>query len=469
MALVLEVGMRKMINISHIAELKFPLISQLGKINQMKSQKRGTLLSRIPQLWRLFLPSERLIIMPFWNRRESLKTYLLLPALMFTTSLVNAAACGTNEVKQDGFCYYLDGSDIEAKSCASESELKSMAGRIETFVLFKNQSNRVVKTYWLDYYGNRKLYQTLSPSQQGRQQTYITHPWVITDENDQCLGIFLPQVAKSEVVINDSEQLIATCETDKKNLQRALEETQTKLAACDKAKAECQAITSPHWSYEGAEGPEFWGKLTPNYALCANGLNQSPINITNTITADTSNIIFNYQPTPLNIINNGHTIQVNYDKGSSIKVDGTSYQLLQFHFHTLSEHTLNGKHSAMEMHFVHKSDEGNLAVVGVMMNQGRENSSLAPIWEHLPKKAGEEQHIDGVTINAMYLLPKEQLTYQYSGSLTTPPCSEGVKWLVLTTPIEVSTAQVAAFESIIGHNYRPVQPLTARQVLKDSK
>lgn len=223
-----------------------------------------------------------------------------------------------------------------------------------------------------------------------------------------------------------------------------------------------------HWGYEGVEGPEFWGQLTPSYALCANGHNQSPINITNPIAVDVSNIVFNYQPTAFNIINNGHTIQVNYDEGSSIEVDGTTYQLLQFHFHTLSEHTLNGKHSAMEMHLVHKSDEGYLAVVSVMMNQGNENSSLTPIWEHLPAEAGEEQHIDGVTINATELLPKERLTYQYSGSLTTPPCSEGVKWFVLTTPIEVSEAQVAAFESIIGHNYRPVQSLSARQVLKDS-
>lgn len=224
-----------------------------------------------------------------------------------------------------------------------------------------------------------------------------------------------------------------------------------------------------HWGYEGTEGAEHWGGLMPKYALCGNGQNQSPIDISDTVSADISNIVFNYQPTPLNIINNGHTIQVNYDEGSSIEVDGTSYQLLQFHFHTLSEHTLNGQHSAMEMHLVHKSNDGNLAVVGVMMNQGSENSPLAPIWEHLPAEAGEEQQFSEVMIDAIDLLPSERHAYKYSGSLTTPPCSEGVKWLVLTTPVEVSEEQVAAFESIVGDNYRPVQSLAARTVLMDSK
>ncbi|MCP4363297.1 MAG: carbonic anhydrase family protein [Chloroflexi bacterium] len=175
-----------------------------------------------------------------------------------------------------------------------------------------------------------------------------------------------------------------------------------------------------------------------------------------------ADIVFNYQPSALNILNNGHTIQANYDEGSSIEVDGKPYNLLQFHFHALSEHTINGNYSPMEMHLVHQSDDGNFAVVGVMLNNGGENAAYTPMFDNLPAQESEAETIGGVTVNADDLLPQDRGYYRYNGSFTTPPCTEGVSWFVMSTPVELSDAQISAFEQICNGNYRPVQPLNAR-------
>jgi len=167
------------------------------------------------------------------------------------------------------------------------------------------------------------------------------------------------------------------------------------------------------------------------------------------------------------VVNNGHTIQVNYNEGSSIKVDGMTFELKQFHFHGPSEHTINGQYFELEMHLVHQSADGSLAVVGVLIREGAENPAFAPFSDHLPTKSGEEYSSQD-TINADDLLPASRLSYRYSGSLTTPPCSEGVKWLVLTTPIEMSGTQIASFKDIIQNNNRPVQPHNGRDIMIDS-
>ncbi len=216
------------------------------------------------------------------------------------------------------------------------------------------------------------------------------------------------------------------------------------------------------WGYEGAEGPEYWGELSPDHALCSTGQEQSPVDIPATAAVSPADIAFNYQPSAMNILNNGHTIQANYDPGSSIEVDGKTYHLLQFHFHALSEHTIEGQPSPLEMHLVHQSDDGNFAVVGVMINHGTENPALAPVWDNLPVHEDEPATIAGVTVVAGDLLPSDRAYYHYEGSFTTPPCTEGVKWFVLANPIEVSEAQAAAFEQFHDNNYRPVQPFNAR-------
>ena len=244
-------------------------------------------------------------------------------------------------------------------------------------------------------------------------------------------------------------------------------------------------IEKTEWGYEAKNGPQVWGQLSPEYFLCAEGKHQSPIDLVNPTPAKLLPITYVYHlTTDLNIRNTGHTIEVAYPEGSRIYIDGTAYQLLQFHFHAPSEHTVAGQLFDMEMHLVHKSDEGNLAVVGLLIEKGRHNPSYDPIWEHLPAVPGETQRVmakanENYAIDLrMMLSPNGQVTdeamqpfssaYRYEGSLTTPPCSEGVQWIVLTTPIEMSEAQIAAFKAIIHDNNRPVQPLNGRKLFVDA-
>ncbi|MCF8055622.1 MAG: carbonic anhydrase family protein [Desulfocapsa sp.] len=223
-----------------------------------------------------------------------------------------------------------------------------------------------------------------------------------------------------------------------------------------------------HWGYTGHEGPEFWGNLSNEYAVCKSGKNQAPINIGNLTESDLSPIAFHYSNTsPMDIVNNGHTIQVNYAPGSTITVDNHTFNLLQFHFHTPSENTVDGRSFAMESHLVHADKDGNLAVVGVLFEEGPANPFIDAVWAHMPGKAGEKKQIADVTLNATDMLPSEQSYYRFNGSLTTPPCSEGVRWMVMKNPVTVSKAQAEQFNSVIGgNNNRPVQPVNARPILE---
>lgn len=224
---------------------------------------------------------------------------------------------------------------------------------------------------------------------------------------------------------------------------------------------------SIHWSYEGEYCPEHWGDIKPEYSKCKGGERQSPVGIALTEKTNLDTINFNYYATPLRIINNGHTIQVNYGSGSSISISNKKYDLIQFHFHNPSEHKLNGKSYDMEAHFVHKGEDGKLVVVGVLMEEGKGNDFIKTLWGNLPKEAGKEYAVTDLKINANLLLPKNTAYYNYPGSLTTPPCSEIVNWFVLKTPIEVSKAQLDKFASIFKKSARPIQPLHGR-VVKES-
>jgi len=237
-----------------------------------------------------------------------------------------------------------------------------------------------------------------------------------------------------------------------------------KEADLDDEHADSDKEQTVEWGYEGAGGPENWGKLHPDYALCDSGLEQSPIDLTNPTEMDLENIVFEYSETNVNILNNGHTIQVNYDEGSSIEIDGQRYNLLQFHFHAPSEHTTDGNSYPLELHLVHSDDAGNLAVVGIFITEGEENEAFAPIWDHLPAEKTDGPIDTGTSFNADGLLPEEQTLYRYNGSLTTPPCSEGVLWSVMTQPVEMSAEQIAAFTDIFDNNNRPIQPLNERSL-----
>jgi carbonic anhydrase len=241
------------------------------------------------------------------------------------------------------------------------------------------------------------------------------------------------------------------------------------LSACAAPKTEdSHASEPPHWTYEGEEGPAHWGELDDSYALCGTGKSQSPINVAGEAEKDLGNITFHYQPSEVNILNNGHTAQVNYDAGSYMELDGVRYEVVQFHYHAPSEHSIGGKLFAAEIHIVHKNADGGLAVVGILLEEGVDNPVYAPFINHLPAEKSEAMDA-GVSINAADLLPADQTTYRYTGSLTTPPCSEGVKWNLMTTPAEVSAAQLVALANLFEHgNNRPVQPLNDRPLVEDN-
>ena len=224
----------------------------------------------------------------------------------------------------------------------------------------------------------------------------------------------------------------------------------------------------PHWTYEGEEGPSRWGELDPSYAACGTGKSQSPIDVANATEQDLLNISFHYQPSAVNILNNGHTVQANYDPGSYIELDNTRYDVVQFHYHAPSEHTVDGESFPAELHIVHRNAEGNLAVVGILLRQGSENAAYQPFIDNLPAETTDVKEA-GVTINAGDLLPSLGTTFRYSGSLTTPPCTEGVSWLLMTTPVELSAQQLAALDSLFeGGNNRPVQPINDRTLVEDN-
>ena len=239
------------------------------------------------------------------------------------------------------------------------------------------------------------------------------------------------------------------------------------LGACGYQVEEPHPVEAPHWTYEGEEGPEHWGEIDPAYAVCGTGASQSPIDISTPAEKDLSNISFHYQPSDMSILNNGHTVQVNYDAGSYIELDGTRYDVAQFHYHAPSEHSVDGRSFAAEIHIVHKNAEGKLAVVGILLEEGAENTAFDPFVNNLPAEKSDAKDT-GIKINASDLLPVVQTTFRYSGSLTTPPCSEGVSWLVMTTPVEISAAQLEKLAGLFEGNNRPVQELNNRTPLEDS-
>ena len=228
------------------------------------------------------------------------------------------------------------------------------------------------------------------------------------------------------------------------------------------------AHAQTHWGYEGAHGPEHWGSLDPGFAVCSDGREQSPIDLTGAEPAALSEIGFDYARSPISILNNGHTIQVDYQAGSGIVLDGTRYGLVQFHFHHRSEHTVDGADFPLELHLVHADVGGALAVVGVFLEEGAANEALAPVFNQMPGEAGPASVVEG-TVDANALLPGRRTTWRYAGSLTTPPCSEGVSWLVMTEPVTASKEQIEAFRGLFPVNNRPVQPLNGRRLVTDAR
>ena len=236
------------------------------------------------------------------------------------------------------------------------------------------------------------------------------------------------------------------------------------------APAEPKAQWKTPWSYAGPAGPEHWGDLDPEYAAC-NGKEQSPIDIRHTVKANLPAIRFEYKSGPLKIINNGYTaVRVNYPPGNGnfVIVGDKRYELTQFHFHRPSEEQLNGKSYDMVLHLMHQSSYAKIAGVAVFLKAGAPNATIRQLWRFMPPTPGKEQEIGGVAANPAGLLPPKMAYYTYMGSLTAPPCTEGVTWFVLKTPVEISPGQIAAFAKLYPHDVRPPQPLNGR-IIQESQ
>lgn len=218
------------------------------------------------------------------------------------------------------------------------------------------------------------------------------------------------------------------------------------------------------WDYSNAHGPGHWAELSPEFAACKNGHRQSPIDIRDPKKTDLPPIQFDYQSSPLHIIDNGHTIMINYSPGSFISVGEKKYALQQFHFHRPSEERINGKRYDMEVHLVHQDEEGNLALVAVLLQQGEDNPLVHELWNDLPKEKGKEETLNGVQVNVAQILPADRGYYTFPGSLTTPPCSEDVTWFVLKHPVTISAAEIQQFSKLYRDDARPTQPLYGREV-----
>jgi carbonic anhydrase len=227
------------------------------------------------------------------------------------------------------------------------------------------------------------------------------------------------------------------------------------------------AAAVTHWGYSGHEGPQNWGELEPAFQTCSHGKLQSPIDLASPIHASIGSIKLAYRSEPLRIVNNGHTILCNYAHGSTLTLRGHLYELKQFHFHIPSEHTINGKRYAMELHLVHEDAKDNAAVLGVLLEPGNGNSTIQKIWDNMPLNAGPERAIRNVSINARDLVPTENPYFEYLGSLTTPPCAENIQWIVLATPLHISREQIDKFHRAYAMNARPIQSLNQRLLLEN--
>lgn len=224
------------------------------------------------------------------------------------------------------------------------------------------------------------------------------------------------------------------------------------------------------WTYTGLTGPNHWSTLDQSYAKCADGSAQTPINISKPKKASLKNLVFSYGATEAGVFNNGHTVEAE-PLGSiapSVKIDSTKFDLLQFHFHAPSEHQINGMHYPVEIHFVNKNAAGELAVIGVFVRQGAHNAAWDPFISKMLSATAKAEDSKLMDFDWKALLPKNPVTLRYSGSLTTPPCSEGVRWNIFTTPITMDQAQINTFLEAYSGNNRPVQPLNGRTVLIDS-
>ncbi|HJV01875.1 MAG TPA: carbonic anhydrase family protein [Burkholderiaceae bacterium] len=249
---------------------------------------------------------------------------------------------------------------------------------------------------------------------------------------------------------------------------RVAQQAKAKKAAAAAAAAVAAApkVYSNHWSYEGESGPVNWGRINPEWAKCSTGNRQSPIDIRDGMKVDLEQITFDYKPSSFNVTDNGHTVQVMVSGGNFITVANRMYELIQFHFHRPSEERINGKGYEMVVHLVHKDAEGHLAVLALLLERGKPQPTIQTVWNNLPLEKFETM-APSIVLDPMDLIPARRDYYTFMGSLTTPPCTEGVLWLVMKEPVQASPAQMALFSRLYPLNARPVQPSSGR-IVKES-
>ncbi len=221
---------------------------------------------------------------------------------------------------------------------------------------------------------------------------------------------------------------------------------------------------APRWSYDGPTDPSHWGSLGSAYAVCSTGHMQSPIDIKGAEKTQLPPLMMNYNAVPLNIIDNGHTVQITYPAGSTLTVNGITYTLKQFHFHHPAEEHVNGKKYDLVAHLVHADAGGNLAVVAVLFAKGAPNPLFDTLWKNLPAEQGKANSVASVSVNVKDLVPADTGYFHYMGSLTAPPCTEGVTWFVLKTPATISAEQLEVFAKLYPHSARPIQKTNGRKI-----
>lgn len=269
----------------------------------------------------------------------------------------------------------------------------------------------------------------------------------------------LPELSAAQELTRQQRELMLATSGPRK-VVRKKDEVAEKSAAT--------AHSNVQWGYLGAGAPENWGKLRPEYATCAKGKRQSPIDIRGGIRVDLDPIRFDYRPSHFSVIDNGHTVEANVGEGSSITLTGRTYQLIQIQFHRPAEERVNGKLYEMSAHLVHKDFENNIAVIVVLLERGMEHPVIQTIWNHMPLEVGLVVSPPAAAIDLMKLLPEQREYYTYMGSLTTPPCTEDVLWMVFRQPIMISPEQIDIFARLYPNNARPIQPTQGR-LIKESR
>ncbi|MBP1206714.1 carbonic anhydrase [Duganella sp. 1411] len=257
-------------------------------------------------------------------------------------------------------------------------------------------------------------------------------------------------------------------------IMRANQQARAEAAAKAKKAAAAAAAAPPPapkffsntWSYEGETGPANWGKINPAWAKCGSGNRQSPIDIRDGMKVELEQISFDYHPSTFNVTDNGHTVQVMVGGGNFLTVQNRMYELIQFHFHRPSEERINGKGYEMVVHLVHKDGEGRIAMLALLLERGKPQPVIQTVWNNLPLEKLETL-APSVVLDPMELLPARRDYFTFMGSMTTPPCQEGVLWLVMKEPVQASPAQMALFSRLYPLNSRPIQPSSGR-IIKES-